>query len=279
MATLAPTERTVLVHEWVTGGGLAGSELPPSWASEGSAMRRAIAADFASLPTVQVIMTLDRRLRDEPGPWTTVAIGPGEELETIARLAAEADWTVLVAPESGGILADRTRMLERAGGRSLGSTAAAIELAGDKLRLGAFWRERGFRTPASQRLSRTGTLPNDIALPIVVKPIDGAGALDTFFISEPSAIPREIRGLGERLVEPFVPGCSMSASFLVDPAGRARLIAVGRQRVEVRGSRFVYLGGILPVDGAGHEEALRRAVESVPGLRGFVGLDFIREEG
>ena len=32
----------VLVHEWVTGGGLAGMPLPASWVREGGAMRRAI---------------------------------------------------------------------------------------------------------------------------------------------------------------------------------------------------------------------------------------------
>ena len=41
----------VLVHEWVTGGGLAGMPLPASWEREGSAMRRAIARDFAALPS------------------------------------------------------------------------------------------------------------------------------------------------------------------------------------------------------------------------------------
>src|SRR3954464_11565256 len=68
----------VLVHEWVTGGGLAGSPLPASWAAEGRAMRRAIARDFASLPEVRVVVTLDDRQPDDPGPWTVVRVGPGE---------------------------------------------------------------------------------------------------------------------------------------------------------------------------------------------------------
>ena len=41
--------RNILIHEWVTGGGLAGSCLTASWAAEGRAMRRSIAADFAAL--------------------------------------------------------------------------------------------------------------------------------------------------------------------------------------------------------------------------------------
>ena len=52
------------------GGGLYGSELPASWAAEGLAMRRAIAADFACLPggPVHVIVTSDPRLPARPGP-------------------------------------------------------------------------------------------------------------------------------------------------------------------------------------------------------------------
>src|SRR5215218_5633660 len=88
---------TVLVHEWVTGGGLAGSDLPPSWAAEGGAMRRAIASDFAGLPDVRVVMTLDARLPEEPGPWTVVRVGPGAEPGEFSRLAAGADWTALIA--------------------------------------------------------------------------------------------------------------------------------------------------------------------------------------
>src|SRR4051812_2217081 len=90
--------RTVFVHEFVTGGGLAGSVLPASWQAEGAAMRRALAADFAILPGLRVVVTLDARLPEEPGPWTTIRVGPGEERTTFARLAARADYTTLIAP-------------------------------------------------------------------------------------------------------------------------------------------------------------------------------------
>src|SRR5262245_8994121 len=97
---------TILVHEWVTGGGLAGSPLPPSWAAEGGAMRRAIAADFASMPgsSVGVTMTLDARLADDPGPWTVERIGEGQETDRVRELARTADFTVVIAPETMGIL-------------------------------------------------------------------------------------------------------------------------------------------------------------------------------
>src|SRR4051794_17830316 len=89
----APKKRSILIYEGVTGGGLAGQPLPPSWAAEGHAMRRAIAGDFASLGDVQVVMTLDARFEQENGPWTVVPVNPGEESQTLLRLAAEVDYT------------------------------------------------------------------------------------------------------------------------------------------------------------------------------------------
>ena len=107
-------EFTVLVHEWVTGGGLAGADLPPSWAMEGRAMRRAIATDFARVPGVRVIVTLDDRWTDDPGPWTVVRVGPGREESIFADLASQAQGTVLIAPETSGILAARAPAIEHA---------------------------------------------------------------------------------------------------------------------------------------------------------------------
>src|SRR3954467_7002884 len=144
-----PGMTTILVHEWVTGGGLAGRTLPPSWAAEGHAMRRAIARDFAAVPGVRVVVTLDDRFPEdeEAGPWAFVRIGPGEEDATFARLASEAHYTAPTAPETDGILAARARTIERVGGRSLGSSPSAIELTGDKLRLARHLAGRGVAPP------------------------------------------------------------------------------------------------------------------------------------
>lgn len=271
---------TVLVHEWVTGGGLAGEPLPHSWAAEGSAMRRAIAADLAAVPGLGVVMTLDARLPDEPGPWTVVQVEPGQEIEVFASLAAQSDWTVLIAPETGGVLADRTRTLDRAGGRSLGSRVDGVELAADKLRLGEFLRARGFNVPEGRRVVPLDGLPGNFSYPAVLKPIDGAGSVDTFLIPDPASFPDEAASSVPALLQAYQPGVPMSASFLVGSDRRARLVGVGRQHVQIRGGRFHYEGGSLPA-AIGWEPAqdeLRRAVEAVPGLRGFVGVDFVWDE-
>jgi predicted ATP-grasp superfamily ATP-dependent carboligase len=77
------------------------------------------------------------------------------------------------------------------------------------------------------------------------------------------------------VVQPFIPGTPMSASFLVGSDGEAWLIGVGVQQTVVRDGRFNYLGGTLPTPCPEAVPLLKRAVEAIAGLRGFVGVDFI----
>jgi hypothetical protein len=93
-------------------------------------MRRSIAADFSALPrsSVRVVVTLDVRLPHDPGPWQTEPIAPGNYGGRLRALARAADFTVLIAPETRGILAGLTRDLARDGVRLLGSSADAVVL-------------------------------------------------------------------------------------------------------------------------------------------------------
>jgi tyramine---L-glutamate ligase len=270
--------KTVLIYEYVTGGGLAGEAWPASWATEGGAMRRALAADFSQVPGVRVVMMLDERLRDEPELGTTVRIQRGAERAMLERLAAEVEYTALIAPETGGILSERARWIEAAGGRSLGASPAAIDLAGNKLRLARHLTAHGVATPPVRSILPLDGLPEAFDYPAVLKPIDGAGAIDTFFVPSPATVPPEARTQSLALLQPFIVGEPMSASFLVSASDRPFLIGVGRQRVERRGGRFVYLGGTLPAAFPGSLDPVQRAVASVPGLRGFVGVDFVWDE-
>ncbi len=213
--TMAPESAcTILVHEWVTGGGLYGSELPASWAAEGLAMRRAIAADFACLPDepVRVMVTSDPRLPADHGPWTIV---PGHDSARVRELARIADFTVLIAPETSGILASITRELEHAGARLLGSTADAVELAADKARLAARLQELSIETPTTRTIIPAAGLPHDVPYPAVLKPVDGAGSVDTFYLADALSLPDQARAMPVALLQPFVPGTPMSASFFI----------------------------------------------------------------
>jgi predicted ATP-grasp superfamily ATP-dependent carboligase len=275
-----PSPPTILVVEFVTGGGLTGEPLPASWAAEGRAMRRALAADFASVgPRARVVVTLDDRFAPDDGPWTTVPIEPGSFPERLRDLACRADYTVLVAPETTELLERLTVEIEEAGGRVLGSTAAAVALAADKSALARWFDQKAIPTPFSRIIDPRGGLPADwTSYPAVLKPVDGAGSVDTFRLDGPSSLPAAARSMPAALLQPLVPGGGMSASFLVSARGEARLIVTGRQAMTVRDGRFAYEGGTLSVPCPEAHAVLRRAVESVAGLGGFVGVDFLWDE-
>jgi predicted ATP-grasp superfamily ATP-dependent carboligase len=240
-------------------------------------MRRAIAADFASLPgePVRVIVTSDARLPDDPGPWTIVRIAAEDDPGRLRDLARTADFTVLIAPEASGILASVTREFEHVGARLLGSTADAVELAADKARLAARLQALSIDTPPTRIIVPGDGLPADACYPAVIKPLDGAGSIDTFYLADAASLPAPARAMPAALLQPFVPGTPTSASFLVDQNGRPWLVGVGMQRMAICDGRFEYRGGTVPVSCPHAVGQIQPAVEAVVGLRGFVGVDFI----
>jgi len=240
-------------------------------------MRRALAAEFAGLRgrPVRVIVTLDARLPADPGPWLVARIAEGEHVARVRKLARAVDFTVLVAPETRGILACLTRELLEAGARVLGSSAKAVELAGDKARLAARLEALGIDTPRVRTIIPALGLPAGAEYPAVLKPVDGAGSLDTFYLADAQSLPDDARTMPSAVLQRYVPGVPMSASFLVGEGGRAWLIGMGIQRMEIRDGRFVYRGGTLPAYRHRALPQIQPAVQAVAGLRGFAGIDFI----
>lgn len=227
---------------------------------------------------VQVVVTIDERLGDDPGPWIVERMSRNHGIPRIIRLAQDTDSTILIAPETMGVLADLTRTLEVAGVRLLGSSDGAVSLTGDKPALAAHLLDRGIETPRCRVVRPRDGLPRDAVYPAVLKPVDGAGTIDTFLVEGPEDLPEAARELSRAILQPYVVGAPMSAIFLVDTKDRAWPLAIGTQDVALRGGRFEYRGGRLPAEGPTEPGPLRSAVESVRGLRGFVGVDYLWDD-
>jgi len=206
-----------------------GEPVPESWAAEGAAMRRALAAEFAAgRPSPRAVVALDPGLSDDPGPWETVRV---DSIERLEGLAGKVDCTLLIAPETNGVLEGLVRRLGRASPRLLNASADAVALAGDKARLGDRLRERGLPTPRSMVLEPGEAPPSDWAPPFAIKPVDGAGSIETFFVRGPkSPLPTAGRHR-RRLLQDWIAGSPMSATFLVRPGLPPLPLAVGEQRM------------------------------------------------
>ncbi len=264
----------LLLHEYVTGGGLAGQALPDSLAAEGRAMRRALAADFVAAGR-EVIMTLDPRLPAEPGPWTTVRLDLSEGFGPLTKLAARAELALVVAPEIDRVLDQAVEAVMEAGCLSIGCQPGAIAHAGDKLWTIETLQEAGLPVPRTLPVLRAMPPPGPEFFPGVLKPQDGAGSVQTVLVPDPASLRQAFGPLRAAILQPYIPGAVFSASFLVDGQGTPRLVGVGRQRMTVDDRRFIYHGGTLPDGSSDMAPLCETAVDLFPGLRGWVGVDFL----
>lgn len=268
----------IFVYEYMCGGGLRPAENIPRAASlctEGRAMLSAVREDFRRVPGVQVNTILDERLR---GDWPVMDhvkwIDAVEEESAFRAAARAADWSLVIAPEFDRILETRCRWVLEEGGRLLGPSPDAVALTADKLTLARHFERAGVPTPR--------TLPRDAspfdmpAFPWVLKPRFGAGSLETQLIDGQTAFSTSRGHLGEKVIQPFVPGLAASVAFLIGPRQTIALEPAAQHLSD--DGRFTYRGGSVPLPAPLAERAraiARAAVATVPGLFGYVGIDVV----
>jgi tyramine---L-glutamate ligase len=271
----------VFIFEYVTGGGMweAPRESPTdsSLLVEAWAMLQAVVTDFSLLAGVKVWTTRDVRLptRHALPCQKTLISSSAAELQALAQLSAAADWTLLIAPESGGALARRCAVVAAAGGRLLSPSSEMIELASNKHATCEFLAKRGVSVASGVRLASGGLqIPDNLRFPLILKPLDGCGSQGVRLISNKSEFPQEIdRPLR---CEEFVPGQAASVAVLCGPTGNYPLPAC-EQRLS-RDGRFTYQGGRLPLDATLDRRARRlaeTAIAALPQPRGYIGVDLV----
>jgi predicted ATP-grasp superfamily ATP-dependent carboligase len=275
----------ILVHEFASGGGLAGRRVPASLGREGAAMRDALIADLAAIRRHRIVITVDPRFPLKAPPGVEVVTLPPGSAALLDTLIASADAVWLVAPETGGCLERLAARVEEKGRALLGPGAATIRRASDKAGLPRRLACHGVPHPKTLVL-RPGVdwaaAARELGYPVVVKPARGAGchgvclARDARELRHAANLARRANGIEPLLLQRYVPGVAASVSLLAD-GQRAVVLTVNAQ--SVRASRpFAYRGGTTPLDHplAGRAvEAALRACRALPGLRGYVGVDVV----
>jgi predicted ATP-grasp superfamily ATP-dependent carboligase len=261
----------VLIFEHVSGGGEAGQPLGEALLAQGQAMRQALTADFRAAGCT-VTTTCDARLQASAEPNLHLTwIGPTDDPAAVVQAQLQqVDAALMVAPETGGLLQQWTKRVEQSGALNLGSHGDAVAQCSDKLELAERFMEDGVPTPTTQ------AVPESLEAPMIAKPADGAGCEDTFFIESEAHLAR-LPARDQLLYQPWVAGEAVSASLIVHASGMTPLCAA-RQRIAFHNGRLHYEGGALPLPQAEHGRAMALAVQaarSVPGLRGFVGVDLV----
>ncbi len=267
------------LYEWVTGGGLVEEPgpLPGSLLTEGAAMLTALAADFLAIDGGRVSVLRDIRADDLvlPGCEAVEVHSREHQREEFAQLAAEADHTLVIAPEIDNVLLQSNVMAREAGGRLLAAEDPFVELASDKHLTAERLAKAGVPVPEAILLEADHErLPADFSYPAVLKPVHGAGSQHTMLVA--SARDETPPYCWPRRLERFYAGIAASVSFLCGPAHRVPLPAC-RQHLAGDG-RFTYTGGsrLLESELARRATALAdRALEALPPALGYVGVDLV----
>jgi predicted ATP-grasp superfamily ATP-dependent carboligase len=274
----------VFVYEFVTGGGmLADPAGTPhgSLLAEGRAMVQAVTADLLAVGDVQAGSSRDARLPPlhPPGCDVFEVSTAAEERQVFEQLASAADWTLVIAPETAGTLADRARLALASGGRLLSPAPTLIEVAADKQRTADWLRQQGVPSPPGQ-IVHPHQMPKSIQAPAVLKPLDGCGSQEVRLLKSAAELHAELQAIDRPMrLEQFQPGLPASVAVLCGPNERHAL-PVCLQRLSNVGC-FAYLGGRTPLYPKLDERARRlalAAVSSLPEPVGYIGVDLVLGE-
>jgi len=282
----------IFVSEYVCGGAWPEDSLEPSLALEGRSMLTAIVADLLRIPGCQVVTTWDGRLGEFP--WSEANANrceprleiheatPQDEASKFENLCRTNDASLIIAPEFDGILANRVATAASLT-TLLGPDVDAVSLCSDKLLLARFLEEHQIPTVPTELVSLAERRAS-WEFPVVLKPRDGAGSLQTFLVSDSAEFERRCQEAGRAgwptqfIQQPFVSGEPISAAVIIDASGHRHILPVARQLLSANG-RFEYLGSAWdeplvcwqqPV-----AQLINQLLDRLPGLRGYLGLDLI----
>jgi predicted ATP-grasp superfamily ATP-dependent carboligase len=229
-----------------------------SLSTEGEAMLQAVVADFSCVPGIDAFTI--RHEHDEEAAFHAAA--------------RSADWSLVIAPEFHDNLYQRCCWVLEVGGKLLGPSPDAVKLCGDKLALYRWLDSRAVPIPETR--SAIIGVRSGWHGPFVRKPRFGAGSQDTTLIdSDIADVPLD-GAFGEVIEQQYVRGFAASVAFLCGAKTRLELPACS-QLLSSDG-RFAYLGGRAPLPAGFAKRALRiarQAVDAVPGLFGYVGVDVV----
>jgi tyramine---L-glutamate ligase len=272
---------SVLVYEHVSGGGMSDTEIEQAWLDEGRHMRDSAIAAFQSAGC-EVITLVDRRLNDNASCTTRVINSVDHLQKTIIELMQQTDYGLCIAPETDLSLFALTELIETRSGWNLGSSSQAVALCGDKHLLSKHLSNHGINQPATWSGDTPGEPWQNHPGPLIVKPRDGAGSIDTYSCSSAVKVRGVIKANPSRfIVQSLAHGKSMSLSAIADGRGGITPIGVCEHRLNLDQVNSG-IQSIVSADGRFLPDFAPelcfnsiKALTQIKGLKGWIGVDFI----
>ena len=248
---------------------------------EGLAMLVAIAEDFAEFAEEVHIATDDRfdfRALEDTDQQRIIrhSIVAEKPLWPQWVTAAQGcDHTLVIAPETEGVLAQAVAMLRSIGAVSLNGFGDFLRCASDKWETARAFGVYSVPHPPTWTADGVPAVGRSTSNRWVVKPRDGCGTVSVkSFDSVERAI--EYAGNSNRIIQPWIVGRPASIAVIADVNELTILPAVAQ---DIATEEIFYKGGFgpLPEEDQCRAVALAKAaIHAMPRtVRGFVGLDII----
>jgi predicted ATP-grasp superfamily ATP-dependent carboligase len=269
---------TILVFEYIVGGGYSHDELPESLTREGLLMLKTLVAELSELSSVNITVMIDGRMLnfvEFSEPVNTVIVEQGSPyLPIFKRLLDTCDAVWPIAPETCGILGLLSEIIESSGKTLHNSTSNAVKLAGNKWLTYQRLCQHTIDTPITYLLS-SFTYKNGEWM---IKAIDGVGSCDSYYVNSLEAY-LEVTNkliLGNYIIQAHIDGVATSLSCLFKN-GTGHLLTVNLQQFDLVDKTY-QLKQILvnfKKSDKDYQNIVDRIATAVPGLRGYVGIDLI----
>jgi len=284
----------LLIYEHVSGGGYANEKISASILSEGYGMLWSLISDFKAAGH-NVTTLFDSRLTGFNPPIEAdkiVSVSSSKELdEKLRKLSGVVDAVYVIAPESGQVLEKLVENIESSGGTSLNCQIDAIKRVSNKMTTYEALEKRGVKVPETVLLDiheKTGNirrLIKEVGYPLVFKPLDGVGCSGLSLVKDEGGIAAAVKKVAREslsnyfIVQKLIRGKGASVC-VISTGEKALAVTLNKQLVTLAppDEESRYSGGVVPFDHSLEEEALRaaeRVVESIKGLRGYVGVDMV----
>jgi len=262
----------IFISEFLTSGAWDG-QVSDSLFDEGRAMLLAFVEDAARIRGVRVVTTWDQRLGQFPLPDVDVRVinSPQKEATMFRHLARKSDTVFVIVPETDNLLLERYDSVHKVNGQWAGAARLSIERCTDKLLTARTLVDAGVPTIPTIRLD---LVPDDCQFPLVVKPRDGAGAVETCIVGTHD----ELRDLSltqsaeSYIAQPWIEGTAVSA-FCVATGNQPHLFPVAGQQIETD-HRMKYVGGHMPLD-VDVQQLVEDGLHAIGAQVGHFGIDII----
>jgi len=280
----------LFIYEHITSGALIDEPLPASLAREGNDMLTAIVQDLAQLSNIELIILRDARLE----PLENILNHTAHQLyiidsansfqTTYLKAINNADMVLPIAPETDGVLNRVQQQILNSNGQLLASDADAIRICSDKVQCHKQLQGYGIHSPTTIRASEWSLKQLNSSTGFIIKPQDGAGCIDTYFMTDSLSLKSWLESnpdeLNNMIIQPYIDGLAISLSILSD-SNDTRVLAINQQKIKFTDGKLSFIGNIVngvDEDDLTHSQATEIASKvhhAISGLWGFIGIDLI----